>query len=221
MKKIVSNLLFKFFILLPIFMIIIVLCLISQTLEPTLIKEEKKVDSIIYDQPADWTTVKAEPFQIKPIERELKGHFVDVEAPWCFFTIARIYGYEVDIDDFYNQLLGWTDDSDIYYEGKLGPDWLAENSLLYMTVNNYDFSVKDISNKDIDYLIAASKNNYPIVVWLNGKDWTQGEPFIIYKVENNFVSMININTYLTLDKDIFEARWNQCGHRAIIYGKYW
>ena len=41
---------------------------------------------------------------------------------------------------------------------------LYQNSLIYLDENDIDLSVKNISNKNIDYLLTVGSNNYPIII---------------------------------------------------------
>lgn len=223
MRKTVSNLLFNTGIFIFILTIILTIGVISQMLEPNLVSESNSSNEIIiYDTAADWNTVKAKnPFELKTIDRKIEGHFIDSQTPWCFFSIAKSYNYNVDIDGFYEQLLGWYDNPEISYEGKLHPDWLYQYSLVYITANKYDFSVDDISDKGFNYLIDTSKNGYPIVVWIEGNDWIEATPYILYKVDSNYVYLISESSSLTLKQGMFKREWDRCGNWALVYGKYW
>lgn len=197
------------------------LCVMNQMLEPTMTESPIIESPTVYDVVPDWSTIKADKFELKKINDDLEGHFIDFKTPWCFFTIANSYGEDVDIELFYNELLGWEDNTEIQHEGQLSPDWLYEYSLIFITSNNYNFSVDDISNKNFDYLMLVSQNNYPIVVWIEGKNWMEGTPYILYKTEGDFVYLINAQSETILKRDLFEKEWDKCGHRALVYGKYW
>ena len=186
-------------------------------------KSEPSTDTVtLYDKTADWTTVESQNFQ-KPTEitRELEGHFLDTRTTSCFFYAMDICGYEVDIDHFYKITLNAEDNPDTAYQGQFSPDWVYTNSMVYITDQQYNLSVEDISDKGFDYVWAAAQNHYPIIVWVNGNKYHVGEPFTVYEIKDNFATMINLNTMLSLRKDEFKKQWEYCGGRAIIYGKYW
>lgn len=172
---------------------------------------------IVYDKPADWLTVKQESLRPQKIDRELQGHFLDAETNGCFFLVMKMFDIDVDIDDYY-----WTYfneyDEEIIHLGKVSPDKLYDNSLLYISTNCIELSTKNISNKSIDYILDIGRNNYPIIIWYGSTDWTAATPYIIYAVDNDMVYMYNLDTTIGVKIDRFKEKYS--GY-AIVYGKYW
>lgn len=172
---------------------------------------------IIYDTAADWSTVKQSELQVQTIERELNGHFIDTDTNGCFFLVMKMLNIDVDIDKYYLNYFNEID-QEIPHEGKISPDKLYQNSLLYLASNNINISVQDISNKSKDYLISVISNNYPVIIWYGKQNWTNSIPYIAYKLENNIVYMYNLNDSISLDINTF---LNNYSGYAIVYGKYW
>lgn len=203
--------------------IIVLFIIMNQMMNPILHPQIPTAKEItIYDKPADWTTIKAQ--KSRPpteITRELEGHFLDPHTISCFFYAMDICGYDVDIDDFYKFTLDEEDNTDTFYQGYFSPDWLYTNSMAYVKEKEYDISVEDISDKGFDYIWAAAEHNYPVIVWVNGNKYHVGKAFTVYEVKDDFATMINLNSLLSLRKDEFQRQWEYCGSRAIIYGKYW
>lgn len=220
MKKInrLSNIFFFSFVIILIIVLIILFNIFEKRMNHVINKIDYSQDEIIvYDPPADWATVSQDPLQPQKIDRELKGHFIDPETNSCFFLVMKMFGYNVDIDKYYLDFFGEKDQK-IEHSGKISPYLFYQYSLVYMDAYDINLSVKDISDKDINYILAAGKNNYPIVVWYGGDDWIASNTYIIYSVKNNIIYMYNLDDKLEVDINTFKK--NYSGY-AIIYGKYW
>ena len=222
MKRTTTNRLFNCTVIMLIFGLIILFFVMNRMMLPMFKPETSEDTMIVYDKTADWTTIESEKFQ-QPVEitRELEGHFLDPCTTSCFFYAMSVCGYDVDIDEFYKFTLDAEDNPDTFYQGHLSADWMYTNSMAYITEKEYNISVEDISDKGFDYVWAAAQNKYPIIVWVNGNKYHVGEAFTVYDIKDNFATMINFNSTLSLRKDEFQKEWEYCGSRAIIYGKYW
>ena len=63
----------------------------------------------------------------------------------------KMLNIDVDIDKYYLDYFNEVD-QEIPHEGKISPDELYQNSLLYLASNNVGISTQDISN------------NYPVII---------------------------------------------------------
>jgi len=185
--------------------------------EPTI---ENVEEPIVYEMPVDWSTVKQPELQPQNLERDIQGHFTDTDSTSCFFMAMKMLGYDVDIDQFYWDMLEQEDDPDVPKEGKIRPEWLYNFSMAYIAGEQWPISAQDISNKGFTYLCQCSENNYPIIVWI-GEHWYDGECYVIYKSDLEYFYLINSNSRVGITKETFKKAWEKCGSYAFIYGKYW
>lgn len=225
MRKINRNLFSSIFSIIILTIFIIYLFIIfnqMMSIEPT-IEESPITNIIVYDTPSsDWNTVPREELEPKYIQRDLDGHFTDPQTFGCFFIVSDMLGYPIDIDDFYKQTLDQEDYNASSYEGKIPPETLFNYSIEYIENNGFDYYGENISYNGYDYLCAAASNNYPIITWINGYDWIEATPYVIYKMDKNNVYMINPSSKLVISKSLFETKWNEMPENyALIYGKHW
>lgn len=222
MKKI--NLLFKLFIIGIIILLYCLVILISQGIEPTITSESKEEPPIVYDTELDWTSKVNNSLQPVTLDRKIEGRFIDTDTAGCFFLAMKMLNYEVDIDKFYLDFFNEVESSPetVPKEGKISPELLYQYSLVCIKANDYNISVEDIGDKGIEYILQAATNNYPIIVWLNDKNWILADPYVIYKVDLDSVYLTNLNSRMFMSKEDFMQSWldNESSH-AIIYGKYW
>lgn len=220
MKKLnqLSSYLYYFLILILILILVLLFYLFDKKINSTVSINKSISEITVFDKEADWTTVKNNDLTIQHIDRELKGHFIDPDTNGCFFLVMKTFGIDVDIDEYYWDFFEEVDQEGTAHQGKISPDMLYQNSLIYLDENDIDLSVKNISNKNIDYLLTVGSNNYPIIIWFGSDDWLNATPYVIYKVENNMVYMYNLTSTIGLNIDTFKERY--AGY-ALVYGKYW
>ena len=219
MKKLnqLSNYLYYSLILILILILILLFYLFDKRMNSTISINRPISEITVLDKKADWTTVKSNDLTMQHIDRKLKGHFIDPDTNGCFFLVMKMFGIDVDIDEYYWDFFEETD-QEVAHQGKISPDMLYQNSLIYLSENNIDLSIKDISNENINYLLTVGSNNYPIIIWFGSKDWLTATPYIIYKVKNNMIYMYNLTSAIGVSIDIFKDQYT--GY-AFVYGKYW
>lgn len=219
MKKLnqLSSYLYYFLILILILVLVLLFYLFDKRMSSTVSIDKSIPEITVFDKEADWTTVKNNDLTMQHIDRELKGHFIDPDTNGCFFLVMKMLGINVDIDKYYWDFFEETD-QEMSHQGKVSPDMLYQNSLIYLNENNINLSVKDISNENINYLLTVGNNNYPIIIWFGSDNWLTAKPYIIYRVENNMVYMYNLTAAIGINVDTFKEQY--AGH-AFVYGKYW
>ena len=221
MKKI--NLLFNkigtFIIIFICNLILLFLCYIFFVSNTNKAYNKPQEEIIVYDTIANWDNVKNNvTLYPQDINRELEGHFIDPDTNGCFFLVMKMLGYEVDIDQYYLDFFDETDSNETSHDGKVNPEMLYQNSLIYITENQLDLSVQNISNKPQEYLLAIIENNYPVIIWYGGSNWLDSEPYVVYGKEDGIIYMYNLHT--TIGVNISEFLDNYSNY-AIVYGKYW
>lgn len=188
----------------------------------SIVKDSKQKEFIVYDTSADWTTVKQKELEPIFLEQDLSNHFVDTETMSCFFITMKMLGHDVDIDQFYWDFFKEVDNEEIPHEGKISPSGLYDISLIYLaTQKDLSLSTQYIGDKGFEYLDQVVKNNYPVIVWSGGDDWPQSTPYVAYKSDHDSLCLINSESLVIANKEIFRKNWEKSGSYAILYGKYW
>lgn len=181
------------------------------------ITHKEKEEIIVYDTKADWSTVEGPQLKKQSLKQNLDDHFTDIKTNSCFFLIMKMLGVNVNIKKYYLDFFNETK-TKTYHQGKVSPDLIYQNSLVYIANNDIDLSVQDISNKSKDYLFSVIKNNYPVLIWYKGEHWTTADPYIIYGIDNDCIYMYNYISEIKVTKEDF---LNNYTGQAIVYGKYW
>lgn len=224
MKKINTNLLFNILIIIMISMLVILLFAFHKMMEPVKIHVEKTPISaiVVYDEPNNWITVTADPLEPRDSIVEDLGNYIGIDTFGCYFIASDMLGYPIDVDDFYWTMFDQEEGEANSYEGKINPDLLYEYSLGYIAANDFNYGIENISDEDLNYIFLAGRNNYPIIVWLEGQSWTEAIPYVIYKIDDENVYMINTYSRTTMSRNMFIDKWNAMQeHYALIYGNYW
>lgn len=211
------------FSLIFIFIIIVIVYILFANwllFKPTKPSVEETKEIIVYEAPADWSTVKRSELQPQTLDKDIQGHFIDTDTTSCFFIAMKMLGYNVDIDQFYWDMLEQKDSTEIPKEGKITPEWIYNFSMSYIASKQWPISAQKIGDKGFTYLCQCAENNYPIITWI-GDNWYEGDCYIIYKADLESLYLINSNSRLSIKKEVFKELWEKCGSYAFIYGKYW